>query len=195
MLRADSRAAKPARATPSLRAVGAVFLVPHARRRGTGGCADTEIVPQFPPMRSFESHAKHRTFRVVRQWLRDFGSPGWDLSGLNSSIREADRPYTPCVRTSTYSILTDLTTSPFHATIARDSPAPVCLAPCNAYPAHRKAHSKRPRASGSSLSAFGAPPPNSSPTAAPRTPPISAIPFPFNSFPSRAFRSAVSPLF
>lgn len=67
MLPTDFQAAKPKRAAPSQREVGAISARRPARWKGTACCGDNERAPQFPSSQSSESHAQNTTPRVIRQ--------------------------------------------------------------------------------------------------------------------------------
>jgi hypothetical protein len=67
MLPTDFQAAKPKRAIPSRREVGAISARRPARWNGTAYCGDSERAPQFPSSQSSESHTHDTTSCVIRQ--------------------------------------------------------------------------------------------------------------------------------
>src|SRR2546429_9037164 len=67
MLPTDFQAAKPRRAAPSQREVGAISARRLAQWNGTACCGDSERAPQFPSSQSSESHAQNTTPCVIRQ--------------------------------------------------------------------------------------------------------------------------------
>jgi len=74
MLPTDFQAAKPRRAAPSQREVGAISARRPAQGNGTACCGDSERAPQFPSSQSSESHAQNTTPCVIRQAADDHWS-------------------------------------------------------------------------------------------------------------------------